>query len=301
MVGRTFVRHPGLSGNHHLVVPTRLQVDLRDRQAVRSFVRNAEPDIVVHLAALVGGIQANIDSPVEYLTENVDMAQNVILACLAESVPRLLFVASSCMYPVSATNPLREESLLEGPLEPTNEGYALAKLVGSRLCEYASRANPVEYKTLIPTNMYGPFDCFDGHRSHLVAAAINKVHRAKIKGDASVEIWGDGTARREFMYVEDFAEFLAYALENFDRLPQYLNVGTGVDYTVGQYYQAVAQVVGYDGSFYYNSDRPVGIKQKLLSTRRLRSLGWNARTQLEEGLKRTYDFYLGERETVKHV
>ena len=232
MVGRNFLAHPGVA-EFEVIAPTRLELDLLSSEDVFAFVRQSSPDLVIHCAGRVGGIQANILNPVTFLTENLEIARNVILAARSADIRRLMNMGSSCMYPRDATNPLREEQILAGELEPTNEGYALAKIVATRLCEYICREDPrLEYKTLIPTNLYGPFDKFDAITSHLIAAIILKIHDAKYAGAGAVEIWGDGTARREFLYVGDLVDCMVHAVRRFAALPSVMNVGVGEDFTI---------------------------------------------------------------------
>lgn len=199
------------------------------------------------------------------------------------------------MYPRDALNPLGEELILKGELEPTNEGYALAKVTSTRLCEYIRQENPARlYKTIIPCNLYGRFDKFDPNHSHMIPAVIRKIDEAKKNNLVELDIWGDGEARREFMYAEDLADFVFYAITNFDKMPQNLNVGLGTDYTINEYYEAVAKVVGYTGSFKHDLSKPVGMKQKLIDDQKLKAFGWSYKTSLELGIQKTYNFYLSE-------
>lgn len=292
MVGRNVVERATAAG-WRVFAPPRRELDLLDAAATRRYVAALAPDAIVHAAGRVGGIQANLADPVGFLVENVDLARNVVLAAREARVPRLLNVASSCMYPADSDRPLREEQLLTGPLEPTNEGYALAKLYATRLCEYVSRQDPAcRYRTVIPCNLYGRYDKFDPAVSHLVAAIVRKVHDAKQAGASEVEIWGDGRARREFMYAGDLAEFVVVALARFDALPDVLNVGTGDDRTIDDYYATVAEVVGWRGAFRHDPSRPVGMRRKLTDVTRLRAFGWTAPTDLRTGVERTYEYFL---------
>ncbi len=292
MVGRNFLAHPGIA-EFEIIAPTRRELDLLSPDDVLVFVRQSRPDLVIHCAGRVGGIQANIQNPVAFLTENLDMARNVILAARSAGIRRLINMGSSCMYPRNAANPLREEQVLTGEPEPTNEGYALAKIVAARLCEYICREDSrFQYKTLIPTNLYGPHDKFDPISSHLVAAAILKVHKAKEAGADVVEIWGDGTARREFLYVGDLADCLVQAVHRFDTLPAMMNVGVGKDFSINEYYWAIAEVIGYKGRFVHDLTKPVGVQRKLVSTERAERWGWRASTPLREGIRKTYQHFL---------
>ncbi|MFC4161770.1 GDP-L-fucose synthase family protein [Chitinimonas lacunae] len=295
MVGRNLLDHHAIA-DFELLTPRRSDLDLTDYAATLRYLEARQPDLVIHAAGTVGGIQANIREPVRFLVENLDMGRNIVLAARAAGVPRLLNLGSSCMFPRNAPNPLVEEAVLQGELEPTNEGYALAKVTVARLCDYVGRENPaLSYKTLIPCNLYGRHDKFSPGVSHLVPAIIHKVHEAKLAGDDSVEIWGDGTARREFLYAGDLADCLVEAIGRFDSLPALMNVGLGHDYSINDYYRMIAEVIGYRGGFHHDLSRPVGMAQKLVDTRRAEAWGWRARTSLADGAARTYDYYLRQR------
>jgi GDP-L-fucose synthase len=292
MVGRNVAEFPAAAG-WKLVAPTSRELDLRDAQATADFVRKLKPDVVIHAAGRVGGIQANIAAPVDFLVTNLDLGRNIVMAARAAGVPRLLNLGSSCMYPREAANPLVETSVLHGELEPTNEGYALAKIAVARLCQYVMREQPaLSYKTLIPCNLYGPHDKFDPKHSHLVPAIIHKVHVAKVQAQSEVEIWGDGTARREFMFAPDLADAIWRAVETFDTLPDMMNVGVGRDHSVNDYYRIAAQVIGWSGRFVHDTSKPAGMKQKLVSIERQAAWGWTPATSLEDGIRATYHHYL---------
>lgn len=292
MVGRNFIEHAAAK-DHETLAPARNELDLRDARAVGSYLKEYSPDVVVHAAGRVGGIQANMRDPVAFLVENLDMGRNIVLASRKAGVKRLLNLGSSCMYPRNVANPLREEMVLRGELEPTNEGYALAKIMTARLCEYIGREDAsFQYKTLIPCNIYGRHDKFDPKHSHMVPAVIHKIHQAKLSGADRVEIWGTGKARREFMYAGDLADCMWRALTHFETLPSMLNVGLGTDLSILDYYQAVARVVGYAGSFVHDLTKPEGMAQKLVSVEKLEQWGWRAATSIDDGIARTYRFYL---------
>lgn len=292
MVGRNLTEHSA-SGRYKVLAPASSEVDLRDHAATTAYVKSEKPDIIIHAAGRVGGIQANMADPVGFLVDNMDMGRNVVLAARDTGVPRLLNLGSSCMFPRDAPNPLIEEAVLTGELEPTNEGYALAKIVTAKLCDYVTRSDGnLSYKTLIPCNIYGRHDKFDPAVSHLVPAVIRKIHEAKSSNSSQVEIWGDGTARREFMYAGDLADLIWQAAERFDALPGMMNVGVGKDHTINDYYHTVASVIGWQGKFTHDLTKPAGMKQKLVSTVRQAEFGWQPKTSLADGIRQTYEFFL---------
>lgn len=292
MVGRNILAHPA-ARDWTVLAPGSAELDLTDAAAVADFFEQNRPDIVIHAAGRVGGIQANMAHPVAFLDQNLAMGRNVVMAAHRAGVRRLLNLASTCMYPRAAPNPLREEMVLTGELEPTNEGYALAKIVTMRLCDYIRREDAqAQYKTLIPCNLYGLYDKFDPRHSHLVPAIIHKVHEAKVQGLDSVEIWGDGTARREFMFAGDLADAVWKAAVGIDALPGAMNIGLGHDHTINEYYATVAEVVGWTGRFTHDLSKPVGMKQKLCATDRQAAWGWSAPTALRDGIAQTYRHYL---------
>jgi GDP-L-fucose synthase len=292
MVGRNILESPR-AADYHIIAPRSSELNLLDEGGTQRFLEAARPDIIIHAAGRVGGIQANVAAPVPFLVENTRMGLNLITAAHQVGVPMLINLGSSCMYPREGVNPLTEDQILKGELEPTNEGYALAKIVSARLCEYISATTDgAAYRTLIPCNLYGRYDKFGESSSHMVPAVLRKLHRAVTAGVEPVEIWGDGTARREFMYAGDLAEFIFFALSAFERLPQNTNVGLGRDYTINEYYEAAAKVVGYKGAFKHDLSKPVGMKRKLVNVDATRALGWAATTSLESGLEQTYRYYL---------
>jgi GDP-L-fucose synthase len=292
MVGRNLLEHSSI-GEFDVLAPRRSELDLCDFSALQAYFQANKPDMVIHAAGKVGGIQANMREPVDFLLANLDMGRNIVRASQQAGIKRLINLGSSCMYPRNHSEPLKEGMVLKGELEPTNEGYALAKVVTARLCDYIMREDAsYQYKTLIPCNIYGRYDKFDPVHSHLIPAIIHKVHQAKQSGQKLVEIWGDGTARREFMYAGDLSDAIMRAVTNFDTLPTYMNVGLGHDYTINEYYQAVADVMGFKGSFGHDLSKPVGMARKLVSVERLKEWGWSARTELRDGIEKTYAYYL---------
>jgi len=292
MVGRNLLEHPAI-GEFEVLAPRSGELDLRDFKSVQAYLHKHQPDMVIHAAGKVGGIQANMREPVGFLLENLDMGRNIVWGTRQAGIRQLINLGSSCMYPRNHSEPLREEMVLKGELEPTNEGYALAKVVTARLCEYIMREDATyQYKTLIPCNLYGRHDKFDPEHSHLVPAIIHKVHHAKSTGQTAVEIWGDGTARREFMYAGDLADALVRSIKEFETMPAMMNVGLGHDYTINEYYQTAADVMGYTGIFVHDTSKPIGMARKLVSVERQQAWGWNAQSDLRTGIERTYDFYL---------
>jgi len=291
MVGKNILEYSEAK-NYEIFAPSSRELDLLDRDTVRRHLEDFEPDIVLHAAGRVGGIQANIANPVDFLTKNIDMGLNVISAAASVGVTNLLNFGSSCMYPRAAENPLREDFLLKGELEPTNEGYALAKIVSAKLCEYIVSEDPRKnYKTIIPCNLYGRYDKYDPRHSHLIPAVIRKLDDAKTEGKKVVDIWGDGMARREFMYAGDLADFIFFAIDKFKEMPQNLNVGLGRDHSVNEFYDVIASVVGFDGAFEHDLSKPVGMKQKLVDIKLLTDFGWHPKIQLIDGISQAYDFY----------
>lgn len=294
MVGQNLLEHPSIS-SYDIISPRSNELDLRDFEKVEKYLLKYKPEMIIHAAGKVGGIQANLREPVNFLVDNLDMGRNIVMGAYKSGIKKLINIGSSCMYPANISEPLKEDMLMTGKLEETNEGYAIAKLATARLCEYVSREDSsFIYKTLIPCNLYGRFDKFKDDYSHLVAAIIHKIHQAK-KDDANkVEVWGDGTVRREFMYAGDLADALILSINKFDELPQYMNIGLGVDITIDEYYKKVAKVIGYTGILTHDKTKPVGMMRKLVNTDRQTKLGWQPKTSPEVGLQKTYEFYLQE-------
>lgn len=294
MVGRNIVEFYK-SKKYIFLTPSSNELNLLNKDSVYSYIIKNQPDIVIHCAGKVGGIQANMTYPVAFMVENIQMGLNIIMASYEAKIKKLVNMSSSCMYPKDAKNPLSEELILKGELEPTNEGYAIAKVASTRLCEYIhNENNEFEYKTIIPCNLYGRYDKFDPKHSHMLPAVISKIHEAKIKNQETLSIWGDGEARREFMYVEDLADFVYYALDNFKNLPQNINVGLGYDYSINEYYETIAEVIGYKGKFIHDLSKPVGMKQKLIDNTKLSKFGWKHKTPLKDGVVKTYEYFTEE-------
>ena len=294
MVGQNILEHPQAK-NHEIFSPSSSELDLLGRDAVQHYIEAVKPDLIIHAAGIVGGIQANIAQPVNFLVGNIQIGLNILMAAKACGVKNFMNLGSSCMYPRDAINPLTEDLILKGELEPTNEGYAIAKVASTRLCEYINREDESYlYKTVIPCNLYGRHDHFDLEYSHMIPAVIRKVNDAKDQNLEFIDIWGDGLARREFMYAADFADFIYYAIDHFKALPQNINVGLGHDYTINEYYQKIANVVGYQGKFIHDLSRPSGMRQKLIDNAKLKVFGWHPQTTLEQGIHKTYNYFLSE-------
>jgi len=291
LVGGAMVRYFESRGQQNIIVRSKQGLDLRDSDAVREFFSSTRPEAVVMAAAKVGGIQANNNFPVEFLLENLRIQNNVIAASFEAGVKKLLFLGSSCIYPRLAPQPIREDSLLSGPLEPTNKPYAIAKIAGIELCQAYSREYGANFISAMPTNLYGPGDNFDLDSSHVLPALIRKAHEAKINNQPAFTVWGSGSPRREFLYVDDLADALAFLLENYDS-PEVINVGCGNDVTIRELAEIVSEVVGFKGELIFDPTKPDGTPRKLLDTSRLEKLGWTPRVSLRDGIEQTYQWYL---------
>jgi GDP-L-fucose synthase len=291
-VGKNIREHPS-ADKWEILAPTRRDLDLTDLSSVSQLVKKHQPDIIIHAAGLVGGIKANIQDPLRFLDVNASIGRNIIMVAKDCNVSKLINLGSSCMYPKSVQSPLTEDKLMEGKLEPTNEGYALAKLFTTKLCQYISEeSSNMHYKTLIPCNIYGRHDNFNLETAHLLPAIIQKIHTAKVNNLSTVRIWGDGTARREFLYAEDLAGAILLAAEDLHKIPNIMNIGFGLDYSVNEFYETVAEVLGWKGSLERDLSMPVGMTQKLNGIDRQKEWGWKAQTSLETGIKRTYQYFL---------
>lgn len=290
MVGRNAVERLAEIG-YNILNPSRKELDLIDFTEVKRYFKSNRIDVVLHAAGLVGGIQANMDKPYSFLSVNAQIALNIINASIESDIKQLINLGSSCMYPKDCQNGLTEDLILTGPLEPTNEGYAIAKIMSSKLCDYAQSEFGLSYKTLIPCNLYGKYDNFHPDKSHMIPAVIRKVHEAS-KSNSPVEIWGTGEARREFMFVEDLIDFIVWSLDNYGQLPNLINVGLGHDFSVKEYYQSVADVIGFTGEFTNDLTKPEGMKRKLCSIKKQNQLGWKPKHSLKKGLEKTYNYYL---------
>jgi GDP-L-fucose synthase len=291
MVGAALVRLLKARGFTNLLLRTRAELDLCDAHAVRAFYEKFRPVYVIVAAAKVGGIWANATQPVEFLSENLQIELNLINSAYASGVQKLLFLGSSCIYPKLAPQPLTEDSLLTGSLEPTNEPYALAKICGIKLCQAYAKQYGANYISAMPTNLYGPEDNFDLQTSHVLPALLHKFHLAKENAQPAVTLWGTGSAYREFLHVDDLAEACVFLLEKYDS-PEFINVGSGREITIRELAEKVGQVVGYSGKIEWDTTKPDGTPRKLLDVSKLTALGWKARTPLEDGLRATYHWWL---------
>lgn len=279
-----------------LVLLTRDLVDLRDKDATREAVARIQPDSIIHAAAVVGGIAAKLANPTKYLLDNLLLDSSVISAAIEAGVPELLYIGSAAVYPEVYRQPFLESDLLAAPLEPVNEGYAIAKIAGAKLCEYVSCEYGFDYRVALPSNLYGPNDDYSLSHGHLIAAAIAKVHAAHVAGDANVLIWGDGTARREFTYSTDLAEWLVSQVGRLGQWPARINLGVGCDHSITEYYEAARRVVGYTGGFDYDTGKPAGMKRRILDSGVAHTLGWSPQTTLEDGMTRVYQSYLAAKQ-----
>lgn len=291
MVGSNIIENAN-STRFEFIAPTSSEMNLMDESSVKNAFIKYKPDTVVHCAGLVGGIQANIANPVEFMVKNVDIAKNIILTSKKFGVDRFLNIASCSMYPRDASSPLKPEMILKGELEPTNEGYALAKIYSTRLCQYMSTQYGLNYKTIIPCNLYGRFDKFGEHNSHLIPAIIKKIYDAKAKQSRKIEVWGSGNVRREFLYAADLADFIFYSLTNYDKIEPIINVGYGKDYTINEYYIRVSEVLNWPIEMIHDLSKPEGIKQKFVCNENALKKGWRPKTNLSKGISQTVDYYI---------
>ena len=291
MVGNALVRRLEAEAFSNVVTRERSQLDLTDESAVAKFFEKERPTIVIVAAAKVGGIKANNDYPVEFLVENLRIQNNVIRAAHENGVRKLLFLGSSCIYPKFAPQPIPETALLSGPLEPTNEAYAIAKIAGIKLCQAFSREYGANFISAMPTNLYGPNDNFDLETSHVLAALLRKAHEAKTRNDRKLVVWGTGKPRREFLHVDDLAAACLLLLEKYDS-PEIINVGCGEDISIGELAELICEIVGFDGQLAWDTTKPDGTPRKLLDVSKIRALGWRPAITLRDGIKGTYDWFV---------
>jgi len=299
MVGSAVWRALEEKGYTNLLGKKSSELDLRNQQAVNDFYNKEKPEVVIDAAAKVGGILANNDYPYPFLMENMQIQNNLIDGALNAGIEKFIFLGSSCIYPKFAPQPLKEEYLLTGSLEPTNEWYALAKITGVKTCQAIRKQFNKDYVSLMPTNLYGYFDNFDLETSHVLPAMLRKFHEAKLN-NTPVKLWGSGTPMREFLFVDDMAEAVVYALEN--KLPEYLyNVGSGKDITIKELAETIQQVTGHQGEIIWDTEKPDGTPRKLMDVSKMATLGWEYSTELREGIEKTYSWFLENIENIKEV
>jgi GDP-L-fucose synthase len=290
LVGSAIQRKLKEQGYSNIIGRTREELDLERQTQVEPFFEEQRPEYVILAAAKVGGILANNSFPAEFIYSNIMVQTNVIHSAYRTGVKKLLFLGSSCIYPKHCPQPMKEEYLLTGPLEPTNEPYALAKIAGIRTCQSYNRQYGTNYISVMPTNLYGPNDNFDLETSHVIPALIRKFHEAKIQSDSSVIIWGTGSPRREFLHVDDLADACIFLMNHYDESDM-INIGCGEDISIAELALLIKDIVGYTGNIEYNIDKPDGTPQKLLDVSKLKSLGWRPKLSLREGIKKTYEWY----------
>jgi GDP-L-fucose synthase len=290
LVGSAVVRALQSGGHRNLILRERSSLDLTDQAAVRRFFDDERPSVVILAAARVGGIHANNSRPAQFIRDNLLIQDNVIDSAYRTGVDKLVFLGSSCIYPKHAPQPIKEEYLLSGPLEPTNEWYAIAKIAGVKMCQAFHREHGFKAISLMPTNLYGPGDNFDLQTSHVLPALMRRIHEAKLRGDPFVSVWGTGTPRREFLHVDDLADAILYLLQAYDGEP-IVNVGWGDDVTIRELAELIVSVVDYKGRLVFDSSKPDGAPRKLLDTSRLTALGWQPKIPLERGIESTYAWF----------
>ena len=300
MVGSAIWRALSLKGYTNLIGVSSKDLDLRDQNNVKDFFEHHKPDVVMDAAARVGGILANNDFPYQFIMENMQIQNNLIDTALKSDVEKFIFLGSSCIYPKLAPQPLKEEYLLTDTLEPTNEWYAIAKITGVKTCQAIRKQFDKDYVSLMPTNLYGTHDNFDLKSSHVLPAMIRKFHEAKLNNNSSVSLWGSGSPMREFLFVDDMAEAVVFALEN--KLPDYLyNIGTGEDLTIKMLANTIQQIIGHKGEIIWDDTKPDGTPRKLMDVSKMHELGWKHRVNLETGIQKTYDWFLENEGKYKEV
>lgn len=308
LVGSAILRRLNAKGQDNIVTRTHAELDLTDQASVRAFMQTEKPDAVILAAAKVGGIRANNSYPADFIYENLMIECNVIHQAFEAGVKRLLQLGSSCIYPKAVAQPMTEDALLTGMLEPTNEPYAIAKIAGIKLCESYNRQYETDYRSVMPTNLYGPGDNFHPENSHVLPALIRRFHEAARDGLDHVTIWGSGRPRREFLHVDDMAEASLFVLDldketyqaNTEPMLSHINVGTGRDISILELAQMIAQVTGFQGEIVTDPSKPDGTMQKLMDVSRLARMGWRAHTRLEDGIAETFRWYLENAETARH-
>lgn len=293
LVGSALRRRLESQGYSNLIFRTHRELDLTNQQAVNEFFEHEKPEYVFLAAAKVGGILANSTYPAEFIYENLMIEANIIHASYKYCVKKLLFLGSSCIYPKMAPQPLREEYLLTGPLEETNEAYAIAKIAGIRICKHYNKQYGTNFISVMPTNLYGPNDNFDLETSHVMPALIRKFHEAKVNNEPEVIVWGTGKPLREFLHVDDMADACVYLMENLstDDIGEFVNIGVGKDITIGELAELIQEIIGFEGKIKYDTSKPDGTPQKRLDITKLNSLGWKAKVSFRNGIEQTYEWY----------
>ena len=300
MVGSAVWRALVFKGYSNLIGKTSKEIDLTNQQAVFDFYKKEQPEVVINAAAKVGGILANNDFPYQFLMENIQIQNNLIDGAFKLGIEKFIFLGSSCIYPKFAPQPLKEEYLLTDSLEPTNEWYAIAKITGVKACQAIRKQYNKDYVSLMPTNLYGSFDNFDLQSSHVLPAMLRKFHEAKINDHSDVTLWGSGTSMREFLFVDDMAEAVVFALEN--NLPEYLyNIGSGKDITIKELAETIQNVIGHKGKIIWDASKPDGTPRKLMDISKMKELGWEYTTELELGIEKTYQWFLENINKIKEV
>lgn len=298
LVGSAIERALRKQGYENLLLKRSAEADLRDQRAVNELYAEEKPEYVIVAAAKVGGILANDNYPADFIYDNLMMEANLIHGAHQAGVKKLLFLGSSCIYPKMAPQPLKEEYLMTGPLEPTNEWYAVAKIAGIKMCQAYRKQHGSNFISAMPTNLYGPGDNFNLESSHVMPALIRKFHEAHVNGESSVEVWGTGTPMREFLHVDDLADAVMYLMNNYNGF-DLVNVGTGVDVTIGDLAHLVKQVVGFEGELTFDASKPDGTPRKLMDVSKLREAGWEASIGLEDGVKNAYQWFLDNHESCR--
>ena len=300
MVGSAVWRVLDKNGYTNLLGKTSAELDLRNQQAVTDFYNQEQPEVVIDAAAKVGGILANNDFPYQFLMENLQIQNNLIDGAHKAGIEKFIFLGSSCIYPKFAPQPIKEEYLLKDSLEPTNQWYAIAKITGVKACQSIRNQYNKEYVSLMPTNLYGSFDNFDLQSSHVLPAMLRKFHEAKINNHSDVTLWGSGTPMREFLFVDDMAKAVVFALEN--NLPEYLyNIGTGKDITIKELAETIQIVTGHQGNILWDASKPDGTPRKLMDVSKIKALGWKYSTELQEGIEKTYAWFLENINSIKEI
>lgn len=300
LVGSAIHRKLMKDGYTNLVVRTSKELDLRDKGQVDSFFKEEKPEFVFVAAAKVGGIVANNEFPADFIRDNLMIQTNVIDASYRNQVEKLLFLGSTCIYPKLAPQPLKEEYLLTGPLEPTNDAYALAKIAGIKMCQSYNKQYGTNYISAMPTNLYGENDNFDLQSSHVMPALIRKFHEAKLSNQSSVEVWGTGTPKREFLYSDDLADACVYLMNHYND-DEIINIGVGEDVSIKELAETVQRVVGFEGELKFDTTKPDGTPRKLVDTTKINQLGWKAKVELEDGIRKAYDWFLNNTDKLEKV